>query len=407
MDAASSSELIYPALTWIGIYSFFTLLFFVFPGEDIDGYVPDPNNPSRKLRYRLNGLAVFLLTTLSFCCACAANWLPWDLFYTYRWYFINFANIVGLIGSIYFYIRGDRTLAAKSKKNDLIIGAPWAALNHPNALIRGLARFFFGQEANVHWDVFDVKMYLYLSGAIVLMLNIISFAAEQAKLRADGTISIGTTCYIVLFGWFLVEYLWHEHVHVYTWDFVGENTGFKLWWGCFVVFGYFYPVGMWTIVDNPNFEHPTYILVIAVICFFLGWVLCTYKLSRSPLSGIQASLLISFVARGANNQKWNFKTNPNKKFLGIEQRTVRGRVLVSGWWGLARHVNYLGDTLMSVGLALCADYTNPIAWLYTIYYVILFTTRERDDDWRCEKKYGAEWEEYRKRVPYRMIPWVY
>jgi Delta14-sterol reductase len=63
--------------------------------------------------------------------------------------------------------------------------------------------------------------------------------------------------------------------------------------------------------------------------------------------------------------------------------------------------------LMSVGIALAADYTNPMAWLYTVYYVLLLVTRERDDDWRCEQKYGPEWVEYRKRVPYRIVPYLY
>ena len=34
-------------------------------------------------------------------------------------------------------------------------------------------------------------------------------------------------------------------------------------------------------------------------------------------------------------------------------------------------------------------------------------TRERDDDKRCELKYGAAWREYQRRVPYRIIPYLY
>ena len=34
------------------------------------------------------------------------------------------------------------------------------------------------------------------------------------------------------------------------------------------------------------------------------------------------------------------------------QETVPGtRILVSGWWGLARHVNYLGEILQAVALS--------------------------------------------------------
>lgn len=282
MAVVALPELASAGLAWAAIYAAFTLLYYVFPGEEIDGYVSDPANPKRKLQYRLNGLAVFLISILGFSCACAAGILPWTLFYTYRWQYINFANVIGLVGSAYFFVRGDRTRKS-DKKQENLIGAPWAALNHSNSVIRGGARFFFGQEANVHSGVFDVKMYLYMSGAIVLMLNIIGFAAQQAKLRDDKTLSSGTVVYIVLFGWFLVEYLWHEYVHVYTWDFVGENTGFKLWWGCFVVFGYFYPVGVWTIVSNPTFEHDPWVLGFAVVIFFLGWILCTLDRRRQIL----------------------------------------------------------------------------------------------------------------------------
>jgi delta14-sterol reductase len=46
-------------------------------------------------------------------------------------------------------------------------------------------------------------------------------------------------------------------------------------------------------------------------------------------------------------------------------------------------------------------------WLYPLYYVLLLGTRERDDDRRCAEKYGAVWEEYRKRVPWRIVPGIY
>ena len=32
--------------------------------------------------------------------------------------------------------------------------------------------------------------------------------------------------------------------------------------------------------------------------------------------------------------------------------------------------------------------------------------RQLDDDARCAAKYGALWDEYCRRVPYRIIPWI-
>lgn len=61
------------------------------------------------------------------------------------------------------------------------------------------------------------------------------------------------------------------------------------------------------------------------------------------------------VFRGSNLEKNWFRNNPNDprvkhlKYLP----TARGtRLIVSGWWGVARHINYFGDWLM-VGTSVC------------------------------------------------------
>lgn len=45
---------------------------------------------------------------------------------------------------------------------------------------------------------------------------------------------------------------------------------------------------------------------------------------------------------------------------------------------------------------------------YPLYYVLLFVPRHRDDDVIFRKKYGDKvWDAYVKRVPWRIVPWVY
>jgi protein-S-isoprenylcysteine O-methyltransferase Ste14 len=85
-----------------------------------------------------------------------------------------------------------------------------------------------------------------------------------------------------------------------------------------------------------------------------------------------------------------------------------GRILVSGFWGVARHVNYTGEVLQAVALALpgvLASGGSLVPLLYPAYYVALFIPRCLDDDAQCEAKYGAKlWGAYRDRVPWRMVP---
>ena len=84
------------------------------------------------------------------------------------------------------------------------------------------------------------------------------------------------------------------------------------------------------------------------------------------------------------------------------------KVLVNGFWGLSRHINYLGEILMASGIILATGYPGLLwPWLYPLYYILLLFSRQHDDDRRCALKYGKLWEEYRKRVPWRIIPHIY
>ena len=108
-------------------------------------------------------------------------------------------------------------------------------------------------------------------------------------------------------------------------------------------------------------------------------------------------------------QKFFFKTEPERALLGVMKPRVicegEHRLLCSGFWGIARHVNYLGEILMATGLSLSLGRPGLwVIWLYPLYYVALLFPRERADERRCATKYGALWEEYVRRVPRRIIP---
>ena len=45
-----------------------------------------------------------------------------------------------------------------------------------------------------------------------------------------------------------------------------------------------------------------------------------------------------------------------------------------------------------------------LPFAYPLYYIILFVTRQIDDEEVCKRKYGAKWDNYIKEVPYRIVP---
>ena len=340
------------------------LLHLVLPARWTDGYVKDASGAP--LRYRLNGLLVFGVSIGVWATVCALGVMPWDFLYVARWTLAASACVLGLLFTL--------------------------AIVLPARPVHGLlADVYLGRLENPQWrgGLVDAKMFLYLVGAVMLELNVLSFAAHHVLLhRADP--SWGVLLYAALFTFFLSEYLFFERVHLYTYDFVAERVGFKLGWGCLVFYPFFYCIGLWSVAARPNPHTPVPLLALDAAVFFLGWAL----------------------SRGANLQKYRFKTDPDAKLFGIlapESLQSNGRrVLVNGFWGVSRHVNYLGEILMATALALALGYPSDIVpWLYPLYYLALLIPRQADDDRRCQAKYGALWEEYCRRVPYRIVPKVY
>jgi protein-S-isoprenylcysteine O-methyltransferase Ste14 len=342
-------------------------LHLLLPARRVTGYVRDASGAP--LRYRLNGLPVFFAAVGLWALACRQGWLAWDALYVHRWALATGACLLGLAFSV-----------------ALVLGAP----KTPGRSF--VAELYLGRAENPQWlgGRVDAKMFLYLLGAVMLELNLLSFSAHHL-LRYPSAPSPGVFVYLGLFTFFVIEYLFFEEVHLYTYDFVAEKVGFKLGWGCFVFYPFFYPVGLWTLAEAPDPGTPGILLVGCVALFFLGWTL----------------------SRGANLQKYWFKRDPTRKAFGLlAPVSLAGpdgrRVLVSGFWGLARHVNYLGEMLMATALALCLGAPRSLGpWLYPLYYVALLVPRQRADDRRCATKYGPLWDAYRQRVPRRIVPFLY
>ncbi|CAF1426742.1 unnamed protein product [Rotaria sp. Silwood1] len=336
------------------IYTFITLLHLVVPAHHVRGYVHD--GPSF---YRLNGLRVLFIVSFSFIIS-----IEYFQFVNIQYLIklrIKHAVCACLLGLIFTFIL---VLPYKQKSSSFWLDIYLGRLKNP--------QWFF--------NCVDGKILLYIIGGIGLELNLILFYFEYAQKNESMTNII---IYIFLFSFFIIEYFYHEHVHLYTFDFIIEYVGFKLVWGCFVFYPFFYPIAIWCKINPMSLSFSRKFCSISI--FFLGWIL----------------------SRGANNQKYLFRTQPNALFLGfIRPISINGRLLCSGWWSLSRHINYLGDTFMSIGLSLAIN-GGIYPWLYPLYYIALFIARERTDYERCKEKYGRDWNEYCHRVPYRIIPFLY
>ncbi len=349
---------------WI-VYAYITLLHYLLPARKVIGYVEDEAT-GQKLRYRLNGLLVLIVCVLTWFALGYFDIIAYDWLYTVRWYSLAGAFTIGILYT-------------------LITVLPYESTGKPLAVDLFLGRPKNPQYANAR---IDAKMWLYLVGAVMLELHVLSFSGHH-HLLYGAEASPGIFLSAIFLTYFICDYLTFERVHLYTYDIFAERVGFKLGWGCLVFYPYFYSISLWSSVDSPNPESSTALLIISAAIFFTGWCL----------------------ARGANMQKFYFKTQPSKSFLGIKPEAIsngKHTLLANGFWGLSRHINYLGEVLMGCGIALAIGGTGGFwPWLYPLYYVALLFPRQMDDDKRCSEKYGDLWDEYTQKVKYRIIPFIY
>jgi delta14-sterol reductase len=166
----------------------------------------------------------------------------------------------------------------------------------------------------------------------------------------------------------------------------------------------------------------------------LGWV------GLAVMGGLLATGFSIF--RLANTEKNTFRTKPDDPSVAhlkyIETETG-SRLLVSGWWGTARHINYFGDWIQSwpyclpTGIAgymiltagtgaegafKMADGREVVpgaakgwgmifTYLYIVYLAVLLIHRDGRDEEKCAKKYGEAWKEYTRIVKWRIVPGIY
>lgn len=211
---------------------------------------------------------------------------------------------------------------------------------------------------------------------------------------------------------YCLDALWMESAILTTMDLTTDGFGFMLSFGDLVWVPFIFSLGTRYLAVHPVRLGPLYVAVILAIQGF-GY----------------------YIFRAANNEKNRFRTNPNDPavaHLSYIETKSGSRLLTSGWWGTARHINYLGDWVMSWSYCLptlaagykltptilypgtrlvtqegMKGYAIPVTYFYLVYFAVLLIHREMRDEEKCMRKYGKDWERYCEKVRWRILPGVY
>ncbi|AKF09141.1 DUF1295 domain-containing protein [Sandaracinus amylolyticus] len=343
-----------------------------------------------RISYKLNGLALFLITAGL---AAVGTWLGFidlTLLHRHFWGLFVAANVLSFVMTAQLFASGKDKPGAHRHRADptpRITGvdahgnATGSAAGTQSAL--GLIEdLWYGVELNPKWMSLDAKMFSYRPSLIGLALLNMSFAAVQyAKY---GELSQAMILYQAFTFVYVFNYFQFEYGMLYTWDIVAERFGFMLVWGDYAFVPFAYSVTGWYLVDETG-DLPPWALVALPLMFVLGL----------------------WIFRGSNQQKDEFKRDPSVKIWGRPAETIGGKILVSGFWGIGRKLNYTGEILVYWSFVLLAWGESFVPFLLPTWLICLLVHRAWRDDKKCREKYGPLWEQYCKRATFKMIPFVY
>ncbi|KAL3763627.1 hypothetical protein ACHAW5_001049 [Stephanodiscus triporus] len=247
--------------------------------------------------------------------------------------------------------------------------------------------FFMGRELNPRslGGTFDWKEFCELRPGLIgwAVLNMAMLAKQRDRL---GYVTGSMVLVNVFQGAYVWDALYQERAILTTMDITTDGFGYMLVFGDLAWVPFTYSLQARYLVDHDPL------------------------LSLPALAGIVAVNVAGYlIFRGANGQKDAFRRDPNSVEVShlTYLRTKRGtKLLTSGWWGLARKINYTGDWIMGLSWCMLCGFDSVVPYFYAIYFAILLVHRSVRDDRLCREKYGDDWDRYKSIVPYRFIPGI-
>jgi len=347
-------------------------------GGRIKGSVTPAGN---RHTYQINGLQAWVVAHLLFLFGIIyLGWFSPTIVFDNWGGILWVANIIGYSLAIFVFIKA---YFFPSHPNDRKFSGNW------------LYDFYMGIELNPRIGPLDLKLFFNgRPGIVAWSLINISFAAAQYQLYGYVTNSMILVNFLQ--GLYILYFFWEERWYLNTIDIHHDHFGWMLAWGDSVWLPYMYTLQGLYLVFHPV-QLPVFYALSVLAFGLLGfWIFFT-----------------------ANNQKDRFRQSDGNTLIWGERPdyiacqytaadgTQRSsKLLTSGWWGAARHMNYTGDLIGSLSWSLSCGFAHLFPYFYMFFITILLVHRCFRDEQRCLAKYGNNWEKYCAKVRYRLIPGV-
>lgn len=366
------------ATAWkiIGVFAALQLILMrVLPGKKYTGTItPMGNLPE----YKDNGLASYIITfALFFLCTAGLDLFSPAIVYENFGDILGALNFTALMFCLFLYFKGRYFPSStdNSHTGNFIFDYYWGTELYPRIL---------------GWDVKQFTNCRF--GMTGWAISVTSFAFAQYKItgHADWSIIISAALIVI----YLFKFFIWEAGYMRSMDIIVDRAGFYICWGCLVWVPAIYTSPVLFMV-----KHPVGLPLWAAALIFIAGLASIFinywaDRQRQVVRSTNGATTIWGKAPVLIHAKYTTETGEEKENL----------LLASGFWGISSHFHYVPE-LMAAFFWSCAtgfDYLMP--FFYFLFLCILLTHRAFRDEAKCSKKYGPYWLEYRKLVPYKIIP---
>lgn len=357
------------------------VLYIVLPGRQAKG---NPTPAGNALPYNCNGFNAWLVTHVTFLVAVKLDVIKMTIVYDHWGALLVLANMFGFGLTGFCYLKA---IYFPSHKEDRCFSGSF------------FYDMFMGVELNPRIGDFDFKLFFNgRPGIVAWTLINLSFAAKQYENL--GYVTNSMVILNILQAAYVIDYFLNEVWYLRTIDIAHDHFGFYLAWGDMVWLPFMYTLQSVYLVYNPV-NLPLWAAAGVLVLGLAGY----------------------FIFRSANSQKDYFRAQIKKTgqceiwgkpavYIPAEYKTSDGIVkqsclLASGWWGISRHFNYVGDLMNSLSYCLACGVSHLLPQFYFVFMTVLLVHRAFRDDVKCKQKYGVFWKTYCQKVPYKIIPYVF
>lgn len=404
---------IFPTQRAIAIYMSFTVFQYItaatMPGIKVMG-LPVPSLGGKQLEYLCNGVATWYVDLVLVAALHISGWFPITSVVDEIGPIMSVAMIWGFIVTIGTYVVGcvmGRThRMSGSLPYDIFMGAVlnprignvdlkmWSEIRIPWKIL-----FFISLSAAVKEHEVNIARELQ-AGISPAIWSLFGGAIEMYAIKTSSSLLFMLLAHCL----YVNACMKGEECIPTTWDIVYEKWGYMLifWNLAGVPFSYCYSTLYLlnrSLANEPIVHSKIYTGILYTVLLAAYYVWDTANSQKNRFRMQQQG---TYVERNTFPQlPWGKLHNPT--YLVTKHGN---KLLTGGWWGMARKVHYTADLIMALSWGLITGFESYIPYFYVTFFTAVLVHRVGRDHVHCKEKYGADFDDYCRQVPYVFIPFI-